>query len=102
MTTKFSRIPAMMLPAKGATICDGLSDTNCHLGQENVQKSGTVTLKLPRRWQFVSERPSQIVAPLAGNIIAGIRENFVVIDDPIVTGVITVDIAPRSGRESCS
>ena len=21
----------MMLPAKGATICDGLSDTNCHL-----------------------------------------------------------------------
>ena len=70
------------------------------LGQGKVQKSGTVTLKLPRTWQFLSERPSQIVAPLAGNIVAGIRENFVVIDEPIVTGGISVDIAPRSGRKS--
>jgi len=38
--------------------------------------------------------------PLEDNIIEGIRENFGVIDEPIVTGGIIVDIAPRSGRKS--
>ena len=50
MTTKFSRIPATMLPAKGATICDGLSDRNCHvLGSFRVTVPDFWTFPWPRR-----------------------------------------------------